>query len=62
MVDPEVNQEQPESQPDVNQMASMEQTQPEQQQETEASNNTAEQVDRPYDDDADEATRIASLA
>ncbi|KAI4746437.1 hypothetical protein E4T50_03229 [Aureobasidium sp. EXF-12298] len=62
MDDPEVKQEQPESQPDINQMASTEQTQPEQQPETEASDNIAEQVDRPYDDDADEATRIASLA
>ncbi|KAG9556138.1 hypothetical protein KCU86_g18839, partial [Aureobasidium melanogenum] len=62
MDDPEIKQEQLETQLNDNQIAATETTQSEQQPEMEASNNTAEQVDRPYDDDADEATRIASLA
>ncbi len=60
MDDPEVKQEQLETQLNDNQIAATETTQSEQQPEMEAPNNTAEQVDRPYDDDADEATRIAS--
>ncbi|KAG9898823.1 hypothetical protein KCV05_g16730, partial [Aureobasidium melanogenum] len=62
MDDPEVKQEQPETQPNDNQVATTGPTQAEQQPGTEASEDTAEQADRPYDDDADEATRIASLA
>ena len=57
-----MNKDQSASQPNDTEGAVTEPTQPAQQSDMDLSDNTAESADRPYDDDADEATRIASLA
>ncbi|KAI4766777.1 hypothetical protein E4T52_00719 [Aureobasidium sp. EXF-3400] len=62
MDDPEVIQDRSESQLNDQEVAVTEPTQPDQQPDMDSSDNTNESADRPYDDDADEATRIASLA
>jgi DNA excision repair protein ERCC-6 len=58
----EVNQDQAESHTNEQEGAITEPAQSDQQPQMEPSDSTTESADRPYDDDADEATRIASLA
>lgn len=62
MDDSGLKEEQAEPQPNDIEMAVTEPVQSDQQPDQEPSDNTIEQADRPYDEDADEATRIASLA
>ncbi|KAH0286002.1 hypothetical protein KCU62_g7051, partial [Aureobasidium sp. EXF-3399] len=58
----EVNKDQSASQPNDTDGAVTEPTQSDQRPDMDPSADTTEATDRPYDDDADEATRIASLA
>jgi DNA excision repair protein ERCC-6 len=62
MDDSGLKEEQAEPQPNDIEMVVTEPVQSDQQPDQEPSDNTIEQADRPYDEDADEATRIASLA